>query len=380
MKKALLATALSVALVNTAQANIRINGFANFVGGTASEDRVISPTQDPLYGYDDKISFREESLFALQASGDVNDRMSATVQVLARGENDFDVDFEWAYLTYRVTNNLAVSAGRFRNPLFRISDSLDVGYSHHWISAPQAVYDVPFNDLDGFRLDYSDFAGDWEYKLGAAFGTFENEISAGTIEGDTTYLVSAEIANEWLNLRAVYGSANVTFNQAELNTRIEGELRDVAPGLADFLLMEDDTAEFLGIGVQIDTFDWFIGGEYTIIDIEESYTPEDKAWYVTAGFRAGKWTPSVTFQSFEGDEVKGLEQLAALGEPFQTAITPSLLEVNSIFAQNYTVSAATIRYDYDANIALKAEISRYSDDLNEDKDATLGRIAINYVF
>lgn len=380
MKKALLATALSVALVNTAQANIRINGFANFVGGTASEDRVISPTQDPLYGYDDKISFREESLFALQASGDVNDRMSATVQVLARGENDFDVDFEWAYLTYRVTNNLAASAGRFRNPLFRISDSLDVGYSHHWISAPQAVYDVPFNDLDGFRLDYSDFAGDWEYKLGAAFGTFENEISAGTIEGDTTYLVSAEIANEWLNLRAVYGSANVTFNQAELNTRIETQLRDVAPSLADFLLMEDDTAEFLGVGVQIDTFDWFIGGEYTIIDIEESYTPEDKAWYVTAGFRAGKWTPSVTFQSFEGDEVKGLEQLAALGEPFQTAITPSLLEVNSIFAQNYTVSAATIRYDYDANIALKAEISRYSDDLNEDKDATLGRIAINYVF
>lgn len=380
MKKALLATALSVALVNTAQANIRINGFANFVGGTASEDRVISPTQDPLYGYDDKISFREESLFALQASGDVNDRMSATVQVLARGENDFDVDFEWAYLTYRVTNNLAISAGRFRNPLFRISDSLDVGYSHHWISAPQAVYDVPFNDLDGFRLDYSDFAGDWEYKLGAAFGTFENEISAGTIEGDTTYLVSAEIANEWLNLRAVYGSTNATFNQVELNTRIEGELRDVAPSLADFLLMEDDTAEFLGVGVQIDTFDWFIGGEYTIIDIEESYTPEDKAWYVTAGFRAGKWTPSVTFQSFEGDEVKGLEQLAALGEPFQTAITPSLLEVNSIFAQNYTVSAATIRYDYDANIALKAEISRYSDDLNEDKDATLGRIAINYVF
>lgn len=380
MKKALLATALSVALVNTAQANIRINGFANFVGGTASEDRVISPTQDPLYGYDDKISFREESLFALQASGDVNDRMSATVQVLARGENDFDVDFEWAYLTYRVTNNLAISAGRFRNPLFRISDSLDVGYSHHWISAPQAVYDVPFNDLDGFRLDYSDFAGDWEYKLGAAFGTFENEISAGTIEGDTTYLVSAEIANEWLNLRAVYGSTNATFNQAELNTRIEGALRDVAPSLADFLLMEDDNGEFLGVGVQIDTFDWFIGGEYTIIDIEESYTPEDKAWYVTAGFRAGKWTPSVTFQSFEGDEVKGLEQLAALGEPFQTAITPSLLEVNSIFAQNYTVSAATVRYDYDANIALKAEISRYSDDLNEDKDATLGRIAINYVF
>lgn len=380
MKKALLATALSVALVNTAQANIRINGFANFVGGTASEDRVVSPTQDPLYGYDDKISFREESLFALQASGDVNDRMSATVQVLARGENDFDVDFEWAYLTYRVTNNLAISAGRFRNPLFRISDSLDVGYSHHWISAPQAVYDVPFNDLDGFRLDYSDFAGDWEYKLGAAFGTFENEISAGTIEGDTSYIFSAEIANEWLNLRAVYGSTNATFDQPELNERIETELRDVAPSLADFLLMEDDTAEFLGVGVQVDTFDWFIGGEYTIIDIEESYTPEDVAWYVTAGFRAGKWTPSVTFQSFEGDEVKGLDQVAALGEPFQTAITPSLLEVNSIFAQKYTVSAATIRYDYDANIALKAEISRYSDDLNEDKDATLGRIAINYVF
>lgn len=380
MKKALLAVALTAALANTAHANIRINGFANFIGGMASEDRVVSPTQDPLYGYDDNISFREESLFALQASGDVNDRMSATVQVLARGENDFEVDFEWAYLTYRVTNNMAVSAGRFRLPLFRLSDSLDVGYSHHWISAPQAVYDVPFNDLDGFRIDYSDFAGDWEYKLGAAVGTFENEISSGTIEGDNTYLVSAEVSNDWLSIRSVYGSAKTTFDQPELNAQITGQLSDVAPGLRDFLLMEEDTARFVGIGVQIDTFDWFVGGEYTDIDIEESYTPKDEAWYVTAGMRFGKWTPSFTYQSFKGDEIKGLDQLAGLPEPLQTAITPSLMAINGVFAQNYTVSSATVRYDYDSNIALKAEISRYSDDLNDTRDATLSRIAINYVF
>ncbi|MDO6566954.1 topoisomerase IV [Alteromonas sp. 1_MG-2023] len=380
MKKALLAAALTVALVNTAQADIRINGFANFIGGMTSDDRAVAETQDPLYGYDDTISFREESLFALQASGDVNDRMSATVQVLARGENDFEVDFEWAYLTYRATNNMAISAGRFRLPLFRLSDSLDVGYSHHWISAPQSVYDVPFNNLDGFRIDYSDFAGDWEYKLGAAVGTFENEISDGTIEGDNTYMVSAEIANDWLSLRSVYGSAKTTFDQPELNSQIEATLRAPAPELADFLLMEEDTARFLGIGIEVDTFDWFIGGEYTTIDIEESYTPEDIAWYVTAGMRIGKWTPSVTYQSFEGDEVKGLDEVAALGEPLQSAITPSLYLISDVFAQNYTVASATIRYDYDANIAIKAEISRYSDDLNEDADATMGRIAINYVF
>ena len=372
MKKVLLATAITMALATHAQAEVRINGFANFVGGMTGSD-------ESLYGYDDGVSFSEESLFALQASSDINDRMTATVQILARGVNDYDVDFEWAYLTYQATNNTSISAGRFRLPLFRFSDSLDVGYSHHWVSAPRNVYDIPFNDLDGFRVDYSNFVGNWEFELGAAYGTFKNDVAGGEIEGDNAYIASAEISNDWFSIRGVYGGAKTTFDQAELNAII-GIVAQGSPSFADFLAIDEDTASYYGVGIEIDRASWFIGAEYTEIDIEESYTPTDKAWYATAGFRAGKWTPSVTYESFEGDEVKGLDQLAQLSAGLQEAYRPIVLGLNGQFAESYDVATVSIRYEFDTNVALKADYSRYTDALNDDAETSLGRVAINYVF
>ena len=197
MKKALLATAVTMAMTSSAQAEIRINGFANFIGGITSSD-------DSLYGYDDNISFSEESLFALQASGDINDKMTATIQLLARGIDDYDIDAEWAYITYQATSNTSITAGRFRLPLFRYSASLDVGYSFHWVNAPRSMYDVPFNNLDGIRIDYSDYVGDWEYNLQASFGNYNNDIEAGEIEGDNVYAFSAEAVYDWFRIKGQF--------------------------------------------------------------------------------------------------------------------------------------------------------------------------------
>ena len=79
--------ALACAATFTANAEVRINGFANLIAGVTS-------SEDTLYGYDDKISFSEESLFAIQISGDVNDKITATGQLVARGADDYDPDFE----------------------------------------------------------------------------------------------------------------------------------------------------------------------------------------------------------------------------------------------------------------------------------------------
>lgn len=372
MKKAILASALTLCFANTTHAEIRINGFANFIGGMTGGD-------DTVYGYDDSISFKEESLFALQASGDINDRMSATVQILARGQEDYEVEFEWAYLTYRLSNNVTATAGRFRLPLFRYSDSLDVGYSYHWIAAPRNVYDIPFNNMDGLRLDYSDFIGDWEVKLGSALGTFSNEVFGGNVEGDNTFMFSAEMTNDWLSLRGVYGATKATFNQESVNATI-AQVAQIAPGFANFLAINEDTGQFIGVGLEIDQFTWFFSAEYTEVEIESSYTPTDKAWYVSAGLRIDKWTPSATYEKFEGDEIKGLDELSEQPAPFQSILLASVQGLNTAFAQKYTVGSVSLRYDYDANIALKVEVSRYSDDLDEEMDANLARFAINYMF
>ncbi|MBT0587352.1 porin [Alteromonas oceanisediminis] len=373
MKKVLTISTLALAMSTAANADVRINGFANLIGGITSSD-------DTLYGYDDNIGFGEESLFAIQVSGDINDRMTATGQLVARGSDDYEVDFEWAYLTYQVTDKVSISAGRLRLPLFRYSASLDVGYSYHWVNAPRAVYDVPFNNLDGVRVDYNTFVGDWEINLQAGAGTYENEIAGGKLEGSNTLVFSAEATYEWFKVRGVYGRSNATLEIPDLAPAF-AQMQQVSPELAGFLSLNDDSGTFLGLGVEVDQFDWFVSAEITSIETEESFSPKDVAYYVTAGARINKWTPTLTYESLDGNnDIKGLDIVAGLPAQLQPAGAALAAGVQLPFMEEYDVITAGVRYDYDTNVAFKADVSKYTDDIDESNDATLVRVAVNYVF
>ncbi len=404
----------------TAQADVRVNGFANIIGGITSSD-------DQVFNYDDRISFSEESLFAIQVVGDVNDKITATGQIVARGANDYNPDFEWAYLTYQLNEKLSISAGRLRLPLFNYSSSLDVGYSHHWVSPPRAVYDVPFNNLEGLTIDYASFAGDWEYNLSASFGTYEGEVGETPSLGNNVQLYSAEAIYDWFKLRLVIGQSKTSFPLLESNN--EGFLGAglalnalAATGFSELesqLQIADDTGTFAGLSIQVDKYDWFISGEYTDVRVEQSFTSEDSAYYLTAGLRFGKWTPSITYEKAKGDiNTRFNGQIAALTDveltaaqiqnfvntPFGAGVNalspvsltqlpveiagPAVTEGLAEFARGLILSgadesevwSATIRYDYDTNIALKADISRFSNNLNNEEDGTLLRVGANYVF
>lgn len=66
--------------------------------------------------------------------------LTATTQVLAEGSNDFQMEVEWAYVSYSITPSLIVQTGRLRTPFYLYSSALDVGYTYHWISPPAPVY------------------------------------------------------------------------------------------------------------------------------------------------------------------------------------------------------------------------------------------------
>lgn len=374
MKRLLTYTAIACATSFSAAAEVRINGFANLVGGITSSD-------DAVFGYDDRFDFDSDSLFAIQVSGDINDRMTATGQIVAKGENDYDPKFEWAYLTYQASDKVAVSAGRLRLPLFRYSASKDVGYSYHWVAAPRTVYDVAFNNIDGFRVDYNNYAGDWEYNIQGVIGTLETDTGGGTLSSDNTIVVSAEGVYESFKLRAVAGRGTAAFSTPTVDTAIGGLRQAGLTTLADKVAIEDDTAVFLGLGLEYDNFDYFISAEITSIEIENSFSPKDTAYYVTAGMRLGKFTPSLTYESLDGaSEEKFLDDVAQLPAAVQPTATAVVLGLQGALAEEYDVLTFGVRYDMDTNVALKADVSKYSDEIDSDMDATLVRFAVNYVF
>ena len=160
MKKIPLAIALCAVCASASSfAEVHINGFASIVGGKTLDDDTTR------YGYDNDISFKNESVFALQLSADLQDKLSATAQIVARGNNSFDAEFEWAYLTYEFTDELQLSAGKMRVPFYRYSDFLDVGYAYRWVRPPQSVYSIPFSTYEGLSLLHTSQIGDWDSTL-----------------------------------------------------------------------------------------------------------------------------------------------------------------------------------------------------------------------
>ena len=387
LNKFTLALLSAASFASASHAEIDINGFGNVVGGITSSD-------DQVLGFNDTIDFSNDSLFALQVSSDISDKLSATAQIISRGEDDFDASFEWAYITYNVSPSVTFNAGRFRLPLFAYSSSLDVGYTYHWITAPSVVYDVPFNNLDGVKLGKTGYVSGWDYSLDVAFGTFKGETLGADNNGDNTALVSGQISNESLTLRAVYGRATTTVDLTKssddvglaLGLGFEGIEAAGFADLADSLRIEDDTGEFVGVSVMYDNYDFFVGGEYTEVSVDNNFSNDDEAFYITAGARFGKWTPSLTYEKFESSgDIKYADDIAQLsnsGLPAETIASLSSVAIGSQLAQesDYDIITAALRYDLDAGIAVKFDVQRLSDNVDDTQDGTLARMALNFVF
>jgi hypothetical protein len=383
MKKSILfpLSLISLGMSGVASAdNIKINGFANLTAG-------ISNQETAAIGYKDELELNNGSLFALQVSGKINDKLSATAQVIARGDDNYSASFEWAYLKYEFNDNHSVLAGRFRTPVFMYSASLDVGYSYHWISAPTTVYDVAFNNINGLRYDYTTYLGDWDVVFQATAGNYENEISGGRADAKEVLVGSLEGSYESFKARVVAGRGRNNFTQAAFDAGID-QLGAIAPDIADLLRMNDDVGIFLGAGFSYDNFEWFVNGEITSLETEDSFSPKDFAWYLSGGARFGKWTPHLTYEMRDGDrDIKFLDGVNAFPEPARPTLVGVITALQAPFMEDFSVITAGARYDVDTNIALKAELSKYDNKLEpgvgirgESVDTTVLRVSVNYIF
>jgi hypothetical protein len=310
--------------------------------------------------------------------------MTETGQLVSRGSDDYDVDFEWAYITFDATDSTSISAGRLRMPLFRYSASLDVGYSYHWVVAPSSVYDVPFNNIDGIRADYSGYSGDLEYVFQLTAGKIESDFTLGgqpaELEVNSVLVGTAEFTYLNWKLRAVGARGTTTFDIPALEPAL-AQLGQIDPGLQNLLAAEDDSGIFYGVRLEYDAFDWFIGAEFTGVEIEDSFYPDESNMYVTAGIRNGKWTPYISYEMSDlNDGFKFLDRVGGYPEPFQVPLTQLLVGIQQPAVSENDTASIGVRYDYDTNVAFKADVTKYSDDLDDTNDATLVRFAVNYVF
>jgi len=253
---------------------LTLNGFLTASAGKIiagnKYDRYIEKYNCPCfpanyeYGsmYDNNgWKFKPESLLGVQATVSTkNKNFSATLQLVTRGINDFVTDIDWAYLTYRINEQLSIQAGHKRLPLYYYTDFMYIGFSYPWVRPPVDLYGWQIYSYNGVNLLYKDIWGSWSAIANFWTGrqSDRNNKMWSDIYGsdkDETWrnIVGAYLdlnKNDFYNIRLIHMQNYVdrfTFNNDNSVTHYPNNMRQL----------------FYGVAANIDADHWLLRSEFT---------------------------------------------------------------------------------------------------------------------
>jgi hypothetical protein len=379
----------------SAMATPEVSGFINAVGGYAME----RPTQ----GYEaDNLTFERDSLLGLQVSGRLNDKMSATGQLLAQGQDDFTTEASWAYLTYEFSQATQFRMGRFRTPLFLYSDFLHVGYAQHWMSPPEEVYGLPFDSVNGVDLNYGFSLGRTDAKLQMYFGSSQGDFTPDNADTPLHIRLREQMGvvgslnRGWFTARASFHQVTRlsidNFGEQSLPDPF-GNVEGLSAAItnlgsiygfeenADFVVsqldLRDVTAEFSEAAIRMQGQHLFLVAEGTLLTFDDSAIAKQRRHLVSMGTQLHNTTLYLTYARANDEPVD-----LAGAIPLIPGVTDGVQMALSGLTQSYTLESETasigLRLDLTAGAAFKLEISENT--LPHNDQSNLVRFGFHLVF
>jgi len=301
--------------------HVTLTGFGTIGAAvTDTDDAQFRSTLQQARGADKTADFGVDSRLGLQANGRFNDIFSMTGQLPVSRRIAKSASLEWLYGEAKVTAGFTAKLGRMVLPTFMISDSRSVGYAAHWLRAPQEVYLVyPASSFDG---------GQVTYQRGLGPVTLTARLSAGRAKS-TIFFSGAQGQVELDGIRSVNLQVETGPWQARLGyTTADAETRGLPlPPLTD---------KFTGAGLQYDDGHAIVLSEFVTRrqDSARGGLLDSESWYLSAGWRFGKFTPYVTQSRFKPK-----------GVAYGTTVSDKS-------------TALGLRWDAMSNVAVKAQVQK----------------------
>ena len=315
-----------------------------------------------------------DSVIGVQGNLSLGQRTAVVVQAISRKntKNNYEPHPTLAFVSFAITPNLTVRAGRLRMPFFVLSDTIDINYANPWIRPSTEIYSlVPFNDLDGADILINNSFGEWNTELRAFLGNS----SANTYQGGKGRLkqrgvnVTATVTNGKLTLFAAHGTARLSMkwrDEGFLQLSEGLRLYDLATGgttgndILQDLSGEKGQGRVSSAAVQWDNTFWLFIAQYGRLSTTR-YTPNAHAWDLTAARRLGNFMPYLSYARHKANGK--ITSLTAKG----TGV-PLIDEGIRDFTASRTLAQrrATLglRWDFYRNTAFKVEYSRIHIDKN----------------
>ena len=253
----------------------------------------------------DDVTFLQDSKFGLQVTADVAENMQAVAQILASAEDDnYSMDIEWAYLDYTASESTSLRVGRIKQPVFLISDYLEVGYAYPWIRPPAEAYsNMPVDSIIGAQLLYQTRIGDMNFGFQPYFGSN----TEGVPGQPTVNFFADNYVGMALRLENRAFTLQVSTFQTDVSTVDSvGGFNSEGTATLSVASLSWDIANFVGYteyttrDIEADTGTLTPGTGFNAVPFDALFSDQD-GYYITLGYRMGKYLPHVTFATIDSE-------------------------------------------------------------------------------
>ena len=331
-------------------------------------------------GYTRRWSADVDSNLGVQGSANFNDRLSAVAQIVLQHcyDDTYTPQLEWANLKYEFTPDFSVRLGRTVTPSFMVSDSRLVGYAHPWVRPPLEVYGMlPVTNKDGIDTAYHFHVGDVTNWVQASYGQTTLKLPGGGEVKVKRFLdVNGTLEYGAGFVRLGYTSFRFDFRTPGLDALFTGLAQlgstlSAMPGLqaaaaqaaslADRYQVIDVPYSIVTAGVNFRPGDWLLLAEWSS-QRSAAVVSDTQAWYVTGGYRIGKFTPYLTIAQLEAEKLSepGLSTASLPPSLAQTAaaLNGGINAAMSGFRFAQKSASIGVRWDFMSSAALKLQYER----------------------
>jgi len=267
----------------------------------------------------DDVTFLQDSKFGLQVTADVAEDMQAVAQILASAEDDnYSMDIEWAYLDYTASESTNLRVGRIKQPVFLISDYLEVGYAYPWIRPPAEAYsNMPVDSIIGVQLLYQTRIGDMNFGFQPYFGS-----NTEGVPGQPTVNF---FADNYVGMALRLENRAFTFQISTFQTDVStvdtaSALNSEGSATLSVASLSWDIANFVGYTEyttrDIESDKGTLGQGFNAVPFDALFSDQD-GYYITLGYRMGKYLPHVTFATIDSEPMAAFDptNFAGSGQP-----------------------------------------------------------------
>lgn len=338
---------------DTTESPLTLNAYGTL--GLAATDQAQAgyrPTVSYRNILHDQWSGRLDNRLGAQARYALTPSLAVVAHVLARrnGGDEVSAEWLWGMLQWTPAPGWALQAGRFQNTLFLTSDNQAVGYAQPWVRPPVELYNLGGEtaNVDGVMLRYNRPLSDWQVGLTAHAGRAKLVRPFYRYENHPNAALALSLSdNNWL------------FRVSTLVAKTDYQA-PAAQAVADLITAQNPQAgadyqtgalgwqHYSNAGFRYEQHPWLIQGEFARTNLRKKVLPDQRAWYLTAAYSVGDWTPYISFASLRG--VSNLDENRLSGNAQKAAQALLLGKRND----QQTLSLG-VRWDLRPGMALKAQ-------------------------